>query len=73
MNTYNIQVMRFVPGYNDWDADEVFIKAESEDEARQKFRNLKWYTSGGISVKLVETPTQTNGTMDITSDNYNIM
>lgn len=69
MNTYNIQVMRFVPGYNDWDADEVFIKAESEDEAREKFRKLKWYTSGGISIKLVETSTQTNGNPALTNDN----
>jgi hypothetical protein len=54
MNTYEIYVMRYVPGYGDWDADSTTVKADTEEEALQKFRNLKWYTSGRIDVKLIE-------------------
>jgi hypothetical protein len=55
MNTYQIFALRFVPGYNDWDSDDVLIKADSESEALQKFNKLKWWTKGGVDIRLVET------------------
>jgi hypothetical protein len=54
MNTYQIFALRFVPGYNDWDSDDVLIKADSESEALQKFNKLKWWTKGGVDIRLVE-------------------
>jgi hypothetical protein len=54
MNKYEFSAMRFVPGYNDWDADFITIEAETEEIAVTQFKKLKWITKGW-SVKLVTT------------------
>jgi hypothetical protein len=46
MNTYEFSGIRFVPGYNDWDQDWVNIEAETEEEAWEKFRKLRWIYKG---------------------------
>jgi len=49
-HTYEFSGIRFVPGYNDWDQDWVFIKAHNEEEAWKEFRKLRWIYKGvGIS------------------------
>ncbi len=54
LNQYEFSTTRFVPGYNDWDADFVTIEAENEESAIKQFRSLGWITKGW-SVTKVET------------------
>jgi hypothetical protein len=39
MNTYRIDFYAWIPGYNDFDQDEIVIKAESEQEAWKQFQD----------------------------------
>lgn len=53
MNTYIFEGVRFMPGYNDFDWDQVEIRAGSEEEAWELLnkRYNHWKRVGIVSVK----------------------
>jgi len=54
MDKYLVEALAFVPSYGDYDYASQVVEAESEEEARKKFR-YKYYKS--INVKKIENKT----------------
>ena len=52
MNTYTFEGVRFMPGYNDFDWDQVEIRAESEKEAWELLnkRYKHWKRVGIVNI-----------------------
>lgn len=53
MNTYEFSALRFIPGYGDYDTDSIQIQAQTEEQAWDEFRKLRW-SYREIEVELIE-------------------
>lgn len=50
MNTYYFEGIEFVPGYNDFDFSEAWIKADTEEEAWDRIKKGYWKSVYLVSI-----------------------
>ena len=54
--TFVVSYYGWIPGYNDFDQDEFYIKAKDLTEAKLKVSKMKLFNKSEISIKETLTP-----------------